>query len=87
MPIKHAALRQMRKDRKRASRNLAQRSELKTLRKQLRTLAAAKNQVEAKKLLPLVMKQFDKAANKGLIHKNVASRTKSRLTKLIARSV
>ena len=85
MPIKHAALRQMRKDRKRAVRNQGVLSELKTLKKQLRALVSEQKRDEALKLLPTVMKRFDHAATKHLIHRNVASRTKSRLTKLLAR--
>ena len=85
MPIKHAALRQMRKDRKRAVRNQGVLSELKTLKKQLRALVSEQKRDEALKLLPTLMKRFDRAATKHLIHRNVASRTKSRLTKLLAR--
>ena len=85
MPIKHAALSQMRKDRKRAVRNQARLTELKTLRKQLRTLVGEQKRDDAIKLLPQVMRRFDRAASKRLIHPNVASRTKSRLTRLLGR--
>ena len=78
MPIKRAALRQLRKDRPRALRNQAVASELKTLKKQLLSLLVEKKRDEAQKLYPLVAKRFDQAASKGVIHKNLASRTKSR---------
>ena len=85
MPIKHAALSQMRKDRKREVRNQDRLTELKTLRKRLRALVGERKRDEALKLLPLVMQRFDRAASKRMIHRNVASRTKSRLTRLISR--
>ncbi len=80
MPIKHAALKQIRKDRKRYPRNQALRSELKTLTKRL--LVALKNQQldEAKSLIRLVAKRYDRAASKGVVHRNTAARYKSRLT-------
>ena len=79
MPIKHAALKQMRKDRKRYQRNQALRSELKTLTKRL--LVSLKNQQleEAKSLIRLVAKRYDHAASKGVVHRNTAARYKSRL--------
>ena len=81
MPIKHAALKQIRKDRKRRFRNQAARSELKTLTKRLVGLLANQQINEARALLRLVGKQYDHAAAKGIIHRNVASRYKSRLTR------
>ena len=83
MPIKRAALRQLRKDRKRNVRNQAFHSELKTLKKHFLTLAETQK-AEAAKFLPTVIRRFDQAAAKGLIHKNLASRTKSRLTLRLA---
>ena len=85
MPIKRAALRQLRKDRVRNARNQALRSELKTLKKQLSELLTAKRQEEARKLLPLLTRRFDQAAAKGIIHKNTASRTKGRLMRHLTR--
>lgn len=85
MPIKRAALRQLRKDRVRNARNQALRSELKTLKKQLGELLTAKRQEEARKLLPLLARRFDQAAAKGIIHKNTASRTTGRLMRHLTR--
>ncbi len=79
MPIKHAALKQLRKDRKRAQHNQAIYSELKTLKKQFLTLRTQQKHEEATRLLPLIMRRFDQAAAKKLIHQNTASRTTSRL--------
>ncbi len=85
MPIKRAALRQLRKDRKRSVRNQAAESELKTLKKRFLTLAASNNRDEAAKLFPKLMRRFDQAAAKGRIHHNTAARTKSRLMKRLAK--
>ncbi len=85
MPIKRAAVRQLRKDRVRNIRNQAIRSELKTLKKQLGELLAQKRQEEARKLLPLLTRRFDQAAAKGIIHKNTASRTEARLMRHLTR--
>ena len=79
MPIKHAALKQIRKDRKRHQRNQAVRSELKTLTKELLALLKAQKLEEAKTFIRLVAKKYDHAASKGVIHRNTAARYKSRL--------
>ena len=63
-------------------RNKAVRSELKTRTKLAR--AATENGAEdAAELVRLAVKRIDKAAAKGVIHKNQASRRKSRLMKKI----
>ena len=81
MPNKRAALRSLRKDRVRHARNEAVLSELKTLKKRLAGLLNDRKRDEAAKFLPLVVKRFDQAAAKHIIHKNVASRTKARLAR------
>lgn len=83
MPIKFAAVRQIRKDAKRAVRNSALRSELKTLIKRLHHLVEGKHAKEARALLPLVAKKYDHAASKGVIHRNTAARYKSRLSRQV----
>ena len=85
MPIKHAALRQIRKDRKRHSRNQAVRSELKTLTKQLVQLLQAQQLDEARSVIRLVAKKYDRAASAHVIHANTAARYKSRLMRRINR--
>jgi small subunit ribosomal protein S20 len=66
-------------------RNKAVRAELKTRVKNAVTAAesGADNSAEA---LRLAVKRIDKAATKGVIHKNAAARKKSRLMKRLARS-
>ena len=79
MPIKHAALKQIRKDRKRRQRNQAVQSELKTVTKRLLTLLRDQKLDEAKTLIRVVISKYDRAASKGIIHRNTAARYKSRL--------
>ena len=79
MPIKHAALKEIRKGRRLHSRNQAVRSELKTLTKRLVELLNAQQLDEAKALIHIVASKYDRAASNGIIHRNTASRYKSRL--------
>lgn len=85
MPIKHGALRQIQKARRRALRNKDVQSELKTLKKRVVALMAQGKSAEASALLPLVVRKFDQAATKGILHHNTASRIKSRLMRQLAK--
>ena len=62
-------------------RNKAVRSELKTRVKSAVGAAGTENETEA---LRQAVKRIDKAAAKGVIHKNAAARKKSRLVRRIA---
>ena len=64
----------------RTERNKAVRSELKTRTKNAIT-AATEGAEEAPELVRAAQKRIDMAAAKGVIHKNAASRRKSRLAK------
>ena len=86
MPIKHAALKQIRKDRKRRARNQAVQSELRTLTKRLLGLLNSQKREEAAQLLRTLAKRFDRAASKGVIHPNTAARYKSRLSLRVQRA-
>ncbi len=66
-------------------RNKAVRSELKTRRKTAFATAAAGAE-DAADALRQAVKRIDKAASKGIIHKNKAARDKSRLMGRIAGS-
>ena len=66
---------------KRAERNKAVRSELKTRTKNAVKSAGSEDADEA---LRLAMKRLDMAAAKGVIHKNQAARRKSRLARKVA---
>lgn len=67
---------------KRRLRNKAVRSELKTRVKNALTTAEAGGENTAEAFRQAV-KKIDKAASKGVIHKNAAARKKSRLAKRI----
>ncbi len=67
-----------RQDKKRHLNNVARISKLKTAIKKVLSLS---DQKEAETLYRDTVKQIDKAASKGLIKKNTASRRKSRITR------
>ena len=69
---------------KRRLRNKSVRSELRTRVKVAET-AAADGAEDLEEATRLAMKRIDKAAAKGVIHKNEASRRKSRLAKRLAK--
>ncbi len=79
MPIKHAALKQIRKDRVRAERKHAIHAEVKTLTKRLLTLLEEQKFDEASTLIQTVSKKYDHAVSRNVIHRNTAARYKSRL--------
>ena len=85
MPIKHAALKEIRKGRARQERNQAVRSELKTLTKRLLVLLKSQKLDEAKTLLRVVASKYDRAVSRGVIHRNTAARYKSRLMRKLHR--
>jgi small subunit ribosomal protein S20 len=68
---------------KRRQRNKAVRSELKSRTKSAVT-ASQQGHEAAEELLRLAVKRLDKAATKGIIHKNQAARRKSRLMRRVA---
>ena len=60
-------------------RNRAVKSTVLTATKKVRAAVAAGNKEEAQKLLSAFSSTVDKAAKKGVVHKNTANRKKSRL--------
>ncbi len=87
MPISKSAKKALRQGLKRRVRNLARKKGVKHLLKKTRVLVLKKEVEEAKKLLPQVYKNLDKAAKVGLIKKKTANRKKSRIAKLINKSL
>ncbi len=81
MPILHAAYKSIKVIKRKATRNQAVRSRLKTETKKFIDLVASKKMDEAKKQLNTLISGLDRASSKGIIHKNTASRKKSRLMK------
>jgi len=84
MPILHASYKDIKKSAKKALRNQSVQSELKTEVKKFIELVSAKKTEEAKKQVNYLISLIDKAKSKGILHKNTASRKKSRLMKKIA---
>jgi len=70
----------MRQARRRTVTNRAQRSALRTAVKRVR---GAANKQDATQAYAAAVRLLDRAARKGLIHKNNAARQKSRLAKYI----
>ena len=70
---------------KRQARNKAVRSELRTRTKRANS-AIAEGDENAEETIRLAIKRIDKAAAKGVIHKNQAANRKSRLMKRAARA-
>lgn len=67
-------------------RNRKYRSQLRSTLKQIRTVIQAKDQAAAKKQLNQAISLIDKMAGKGIIHRNTASRYKSRLSARLAKT-
>ena len=75
MPVTKSAKKALRRDRRRATINKRIKEKIKEVLKRVRKSPTKKNLQEASSVL-------DKAAKKKVIHKNKASRLKSRLAKL-----
>ena len=71
----------MRQSLKQRARNRKNLSQLKTQVKKLRSAIAKGDAEAARKALPETVGEIDKAAKKGVIHDNAASRYKSRLAR------
>ena len=80
MAHRRASIKKIRIDKRRYAQNLRVKSELKTVARNVKTSIADKKADEALKASRLYFSKLDKAVKKGLIHKNRASRLKSRLT-------
>jgi len=83
MPITKSAQKQLRISRKRRLRNRAAKSNLKTAMKKVRAGLEGRDREAAEKALAEAAPLMDKAAGKGIIHKNAAARYKSRLSRQV----
>lgn len=72
---------------KRRARNLGTRSALKTFVKKVRTVAATGEGEATQTALVNAISALDKAAQRGIIHKNQAARRKSRIAKAANKAV
>jgi small subunit ribosomal protein S20 len=78
-----SAMKRARQALKRNLRNKAIRSSVKTVIKKVETAIGSGNREDAGKSLIEAVKALNKAATKGVIHKNTASRNISRLTRKV----
>jgi len=78
-----SAAKQARAALRRRTLNRSQISTVRTSEKKIRALAKAGNTAEAAKLLSTFQSQIDRAAKKGVVHKNTASRHKQRVAALL----
>jgi len=86
MPNSPSAKKSLRKSLKRRDLNRSQRSALRTAVKKVRKAAEAKDEATAREAFAVAVKKLDQSADKHLIHKNTAARTKSRLSALLKRT-
>lgn len=80
MPRIESAKKRLRQSRTREAHNRTQRSELRSALKKVRTAASKKDATSA---FVMAERLLDRAARRGILHRNAAARQKSRLKKLI----
>lgn len=85
MPNIKSAAKAMRQSLKRRAYNLKTKDKFKDAIKQIKKLIVAGNKKDAMETMKQVMSALDKATKKHVIHKNTASRKKSRLAKMIGK--
>lgn len=82
MPIIKSAKKALRGSLRKKAFNDKRKKEMKNVVKEVKDLIAKKDK-SAKELLPKAYKALDKAAKRGVIKKNTASRKKARLAKAV----
>ena len=80
MAHRRSSLKKIRIDKRRRAVNVRIISELKTVTRKVANLIAQKNADEAAKQSRELFSKIDKAVKKGVLHKNMASRRKSRFS-------
>lgn len=85
MPNIKSVVKDVKKSRQNRLRNIAAKSALKTYVKKART-AIADGSSDASVAVKLAVSCIDKTAERGIIHRNAASRRKSRLMKRAAKA-
>ncbi|EKN64221.1 SSU ribosomal protein S20P [Schinkia azotoformans MEV2011] len=81
MPNIKSAIKRVKVNEGRRAQNISVKSDMRTAVKKVETLVVNNDVETAKSALITATKKLDKAARKGLIHKNTAARQKSRLAK------
>ena len=85
MPTRRlSGIKELRKTYTRRMQNMDIKTELKHTVKSFLSAISAKNKSEAQTLFKTLAKKFDKAAKRNILHKNTASRRKSRYSRLVA---
>lgn len=82
MPNKHAAIKDLRKNKRRAARNLRDKTNVKALIKQLKTLVQDGKKSEALALVAKLQQATDKAVKKNVLHRNKGARIASMAMKM-----
>ena len=83
MATNKSALKRVRTDAIKHSRNKACKASLKTIEKNFRSAVETKDQAKATELGKTCFSKFDKAAKAGTIPKNKASNKKAQISKLL----
>lgn len=79
-----SALKAARQTERRTLRNKAEKTRLKTLRKQFNAAVSAADKDAIKQSGPAFASAMDKASKTGVVHKNAAARAKSHVAKALA---
>jgi len=85
MPITSSAKKALRASKHKAVFNLRRKDAISDIIKKIRKSVVAKKIKEAEAMLPAAFKAIDKACKTNMLHKNTASRKKSRLAKMLAK--
>jgi small subunit ribosomal protein S20 len=85
MPNTKSAAKRLRSNATRRGVNRARRSRVRTCERNFREALAQGNSEETQRLLSMCFSELDKAAKKGVIHRNAADRKKSRLVAAMRR--
>ena len=86
MPRRRTSLKSNRVNKRKHTRNLKVKVQLKKAIKKFQELLAKKESAEAKTFINKVFSQLDKAAKKNIIHPATANRKKSRLMRRLGKS-
>ncbi|MDI6827897.1 MAG: 30S ribosomal protein S20 [Armatimonadota bacterium] len=79
MPNIKSVIKDVKKSRERHLRNVAEKSKIKTFVKKARASIESGDKEAIQQAISAAVSVIDKAAEKGIIHKNAAARRKSRL--------
>jgi len=81
VPRSISSQKRQRQNVRRAARNTARRSQMKTQIRKVQDVLASKDVDAAEKALREAFKVIDRNANRGTLHRNTAARRKSQLTR------